>query len=218
MNNIFRSFSAILIACFSLLSFSLNSAASLSYVGDKVAVKVADRLEGETLGMLLVTEVAKDSSKLASISNHQSWLPSAMQGISANQSKMIILSLGMNDLNLPAHEFPSDAQLDKSIAAILDSLTTHATVYWIMPHYHIATKLAHHPAQRERVIKAIQRAKRRKNYPGLFLVDVDVWANFYGHDMTALLQPNKIYLTKSGADTAAKQIFVFGELIASWRK
>ena len=218
MNNNFRSFSAILIAFFSLLSFSLNSAASLSYVGDNIAVNVADRLAGETLGMLLVTEVAKDSSNLASISNHQSWLPSAMQGISANQSKMIILSLGMNDLNLPAHEFPSDAQLDQSIAAILDSLTTHATVYWIMPHYHIATQLAHHPAQRERVIKAIQRAKTSDNYPGLFLVDVDVWANIYGHDMTALLEPNKIYLTNSGADIAAKQIIGFGKLIVSARK
>lgn len=216
MNKKCSLFFTTLITFLSLSSFSLSSNASVAYIGDRVAYDVATRLEGSTLGKLEVSSVVDDSHYVASISNHEIWLPSAIQSVTASQPEMIILSAGMNDLQLEAYDFPSNAELDQAIKNILDALSPQASIYWVLPHSFTASQAQHHPGQLDKVVKAINRVKNRGKYPKVFLVNVDIWAGHYGLDMEALLRSDKNYLTDSGADTAAEHVIVFGELMAAF--
>ena len=194
------------ISIFSFLSLffiSLSASADLAYMGDTVARKIATRLEGKTLGNLQVELLIDESNRSARISNYQEWLPTAVQGIGASSTQMIILSLGMNDMRLNEYNFPDSATLDAAIASILDNLTPKATVYWVMPHAVAASKQAYYPAQRDAIISAIFRAKTSGKYPGLFLVNVDDWAEFYQINLPDLLTRSKIYFTNNGADLVA---------------
>lgn len=206
------------ISIFSFLSLffiSPSASADLAYMGDTVARKIATRLEDKTLGNLQVEQLIDESNRSASISNYQEWLPTAMQGISASSTQMVILSLGMNDMRLSEYNFPDSATLDAAIASILDDLTPEATVYWVMPHAVAATKRAYYPAQRDAIISAIFRAKKSGKYPGLFLVNVDNWAEFYQINLPDLLTRSKIYFTNNGADLAAEHALIFGQTLVS---
>ena len=191
--------------------------ASLAYIGDKVAVKVASRLEGETLGSLDIISVNIQAISSASIINYPSWLSAVSQSIEASPVKMIILSLGVNDMRMNAYDFPDDATLDVAVSNILDKLSGSASVYWVLPHETAAYKEPHHPEQRNRIISAIIRAKASGNYPKLFVVDVDAWASNYQLTMLDLLARNKTYLSNRGADIATQHVLAFGELVTVYQ-
>lgn len=206
-------FAIIATMLFSLSLFSASSFASVAYIGDKVAAKAVNRLEGKTLGKLDIDSLTRESYRSASIIGYRDWLPAAVQSIDANPVQMIILSLGMNDMQASNHDFPDNEALDAAIREILDNTTPRASVYWVLPHEMAASKEAHHPDQRTAIIQAIARAKRSGLYPRLFLVNVDAMAKFYDLNMSEMLNTNKVYMTNTGADIAAEHVIAFGNLM-----
>jgi lysophospholipase L1-like esterase len=213
MNKHFSLLTAVAITLISLLSFSSASSASLAYIGDQVAAKTVNRLEGQNLGHLEIDALTKHAYRTASIIGYRDWLPSALQSIDASPVKMIIVSLGMNDMRSSNHDFPDAATLDASVREILDNLTPRGSVYWVLPHKIAASSEAHHPGQRGAIVAAIARAKNSGQYPKLFLVDIDAMAYFYSLNMAEMLNSSDIYLSNDGADIAAEYVIGFGNLM-----
>ncbi len=189
----------------SLFIFSQHSTAAVIYLGDNVVEKVADKLQNAELDNINVSPLIYAPDKTAAILNHSDWLPQAKQDLNNYSVDAIVISLGKNDMRLRSSKFPSTKLIDKAISEIMNSVTSSAPVFWVIPHENAATRSTH-KKQRKIIISALQRAQESGKYQDFYIVDLDFWASQNDIKLRSLLAGNKITFTNRGAVICADLI------------